>query len=114
MKLCIQIQTERAPELRLDTVRRTMNEIALHCPGCKSLDVIEGDDSGPYVNFLFETDKPIALWHELIRRLYDNSRPGTAARQSSIVTCEGENGWDDYLLLAHYDAAERLDSLNNS
>ena len=35
--------------------------------------------------------------------------PGLAA--AAIIVCEGEHGWDDYLLLHHFDPAEPLDTM---
>ncbi len=29
----------------------------------------------------------------------------------SIVACEGDHGWDDYLLLWHWDSGEKTDVL---
>lgn len=53
---------------------------------------------------------PIAAWSR-IRRLYDASEIGRRLALSTIVVCEGKHGWDDYLLLQHFDPAENLDSL---
>ncbi len=41
------------------------------------------------------------LWKKLMPTL-----PG-----KYIVTCEGENGWEDYRLLYHYDPAQQLDEM---
>ena len=32
-------------------------------------------------------------------------------RSAAMVVCEGEHGWDDYLLLHHWDRRFRLDSV---
>lgn len=32
-------------------------------------------------------------------------------RRSSIVTCQGSRGWDDYRLLHHFDSRQPLDRL---
>jgi hypothetical protein len=32
--------------------------------------------------------------------------------QAAIVVCEGELGWDDYLLLHHFNSDEELDELS--
>lgn len=69
-----------------------------------------GDDAGPYINVSFIAAEPIAAWSRL-QRLYDVSEIGHRLALSTIVVCEGEDGWDDYLLLHHFDPAENLDRL---
>ena len=68
-------------------------------------EVSEGDDGGRYINFMISTATPTVAWNK-IRETYliDSKYAG-----ASIVVCEGDNGWDDYLLLHHFDESERLD-----
>lgn len=68
-----------------------------------------GDDDGPYINMQFETDNPSSLWPVLRAAII---RQGLLA--GCIVTCTGEQGWDDYLLLHHFDHSVRLASLPSS
>ena len=70
----------------------------------------EGNDSGRYINFTFSTQSPKSVF-ELIRGLLNDADIGLAAKKSLIVTCEGDHGWDDYLLLHTFEASEPLDSL---
>jgi len=69
-----------------------------------------GDDAGPYINLSFVGTDHVAAWSRL-RALYDASQIGRQLALSTIVVCEGEHGWDDYLLLHHFDPAEKLDEL---
>ena len=41
--------------------------------------------------------------------LHLNSYPELAA--AAIVVCRGEHGWDEYLLLRHFDPCQALDAL---
>ena len=68
-----------------------------------------GQDAGPYINLSFIAADPVAGWSRM-RVLYDASEIGRRLALSTIVVCEGEQGWDDYLLLHHFDPAEKLDS----
>jgi hypothetical protein len=47
----------------------------------------------------------------LQQRLYRSSEFGGALAESSMAMCEGQRGWEDYLLLHHYDPAVQLDRL---
>ncbi len=64
-----------------------------------------GFDQGHYVNVDFVPLDAAALWMAIRDELA--SAPSLA--RAAIVCCEGEHGWDDYLLLHHYDPAEPLD-----
>jgi hypothetical protein len=67
----------------------------------------EGSGRNRYVNLGFEVDEPADHWPSILQVL--QSEPGLAA--ATIVCCEGTNGWDDYLLLHHFDPSESLDLL---
>jgi hypothetical protein len=61
-----------------------------------------GEEDGRYENFHFEAASPEDALSK-VQVVFDSPNVGRAARASCIVTCQGENGWDDYLLLYHYD-----------
>jgi hypothetical protein len=70
-----------------------------------------GHDAVDYFNFTFHTRDIRALWTVLVRELYDNPALGEHLTRSSIATCEGAHGWDDYLLLRHFDPEVGCDEL---
>lgn len=70
--------------------------------------VERGDDDGPYININVQTCDVPTLWTSVSARI--SSNPSLAS--GMIVCCEGKNGWDDYLLLHHYDRSEPLDMLS--
>ena len=43
--------------------------------------------------------------------MIESKLPGGELRDAMIITMTGEEGWDDYLLLHHFDRAEPLDLL---
>jgi hypothetical protein len=70
--------------------------------------IVTGDDDGRYENIMFNADSAgVAL--SRIQAVFDSPSVGHAARAGCIVTCQGEHGWDDYLLLYHYDLTQKLD-----
>lgn len=73
----------------------------------------EGDDNGAYTNLNFETTDLKILWDLIQKNLYKDEKIGIELTRSSIVTCEGEDGWNDYLLLHHFDLSVKTDSLHD-
>jgi hypothetical protein len=98
---CIQYQPDRAApdEARVRQALRT---------ALPDAEIVLGDDHGRYENITFFAESPEAALSR-VRAVFDSPSVGRAARASCIVACQGEHGWDDYLLLHHYDPAERLD-----
>lgn len=58
---------------------------------------------------MFDTDFREAFWAVLMPALRDGHSVGSTISRACIVVCEGAQGWDDYLLLHHFDPAEVLD-----
>lgn len=71
-------------------------------------EIQEGDDNGIYINVNFKTQNPIFTWLDCRTELFNC----IGFKESSIVTCEGECGWDDYLLLHHFDPKEKLNNIS--
>src|SRR5690242_19833636 len=64
--------------------------------------ITRGNDQGPYINVSFTASDLKPLWQAVRQELV---RLGLQA--GSIVTCTGKDGWNDYLLLHHFDAQYR-------
>jgi hypothetical protein len=69
--------------------------------------VNHGEDDGRYVNIGFESADLPGLWAAIC----DQLRADPELARAAIVVCHGKHGWDDYLLLHHFDPAEPLDEL---
>jgi len=108
---CIQIHPHRSSELDLDGVRSRCEGLASNSQLILRFAFVDGTDGHYYANLIFETNDPGELWILLQQRLYQSSEFGGALAKSSMAMCEGERGWDDYLLLHHYDPAVQLDRL---
>ena len=73
-----------------------------------SLQVTEGQEEGRYINLIMEAANPRQTWEAISNEL----RLDTGFANAAIVCCQGDHGWDDYLLLHHFDRTEPLDELN--
>jgi len=58
------------------------------------------------LDLTFSTDNPVDLW-EWLEAFLKHMELGKA----TIVVCQGDHGWDDYLLLHHFDRTLKLDKL---
>jgi hypothetical protein len=109
MRLCyLQLQPRRAPSLRIPQVKRVISRVRRG--GARRIHTIYGYDRGPYVNFVFETDDAGALWEALETQVLGDPQIGANIANASIVTCQGDRGWDNYILLHHFDARVTLDA----
>jgi hypothetical protein len=108
-QFCIQIHPHRSPELDLAGLRLQCERIATDNALVQRFSWQKRFEDGEYVNLIFETDYPKRLWKLLHQQLYQASAFGRFVQTSSIATCEGRHGWEDYLLLHHFDADERCD-----
>lgn len=109
--ISIQIQPRRAPGLNIDEIRTLMERIATSSPLVERHHFDEGHDKGHYFNFTFGTQDLKGLWEILREQVYADRVFGRLVALSSIATCEGSHGWDDYLLLHHFDPEQRRDTL---
>ena len=99
-RLHIQIQPVRSPGWDVNVAVTRLRAL-------RGASVVRGEDDGPSINVDCQPADVRALWAEVREQLRADA--GLAA--SAIVCCEGEHGWDDYLLLHHFDPSEPLDEL---
>jgi len=111
IQFSIQIHPHRSPQLDLSSLRSECERLAADTALVREFSWAEGFDEHTYVNLTFETDRPKQLWALLHEQLYQASTFGSFMRVSSMAMCEGQHGWDDYLLLHHYDAGLKYDQI---
>ena len=70
-------------------------------------EISEGDDGGKYINLTIGSDDLKESWSVIRTSLLQIPE----VEESSIIVCEGDDGWDDYLLLHHFDLSQELDEL---
>ena len=113
-ELHVQVQPGLAPALDLALLRATFEAISQNEPSVLRAKIEAGDDAGPYLNLMFKTSDLARLWEGVQLALDAHPTLGTLLRQSSMTLCTGETGWDDYLLLHHFNPAFALDVLGDA
>ncbi len=73
----------------------------------------EGDDNGRYMNYTFGTNDAQSLWNIIRNQVFGNTVTGINMLDCSIVVCSSEEGWDDYILLHHFDPTEPTEDFND-
>lgn len=101
----VQVQPERVKRLNIAAVDASLRRLAARRALVRRFRFEEGNDRCRYMNFNFTTAKPAALWEALRAGPFRS----VLLRSAAMVLCEGENGWDDYLLLHHWDRRLKLD-----
>ena len=109
-KLSIQLQPDRVSTLDVGSAAETLEAIGKLSTVVNDYLFEEGEENGRYLNFTYTTTDLHHLWSEIVSRVYSGSM-GEEMHKSTIATCEGDRGWDDYLLLHHYDSSEKTDRL---
>jgi hypothetical protein len=87
----------------MDHVRSRCEQLSAERGWIRRFAVEQGFDEHAYVNLTFETDHPKLLWQLLSDELYHSNSLGLLMRTASIAACEGQRGWDDFVLLHHFD-----------
>lgn len=99
----IQLQPDRVEAANKEEALSILKSIGF------SPEVSEGDDGGLYVNFDILADDLEKAWLTIKSSFI--SIP--CFSESTIIVCEGSDGWDNYLLLHHFDNTEALDDFEN-
>ena len=107
--LNLQLQPERAPALDMARVNELVGALAQDRTIVAAFESKAGEDEGPYVNFTFAATDAGALWQKMRDEVLAHDELGAQIASAAIVICEGEQGWDDYLLLHHFDPQYPLD-----
>jgi hypothetical protein len=101
----VQVQPHRAKRLDIASANESLRRVAKNRSVVRGFKFEEGSDNGIYMNFNYLTTKPAELWQAL------RSGPlrSKLLRSACMVVCEGAHGWDDYLLLHHWDRRLKRD-----
>jgi hypothetical protein len=107
----LQLQPTRAAGLSAASVTVVLARLAAALKDVREFSFVRGTDQGPYINYMFTTERPAKVWRALNARALRHRRFGSRLRRASIVTCQGSRGWKNYLLLHHFDDAQIRDAL---
>ena len=108
--LSIQIQPERSPGINIVRLTKAFESIASDKALVENQDFNSGEDGGAYFNYTFGTRNARLLWDSIRNFIYLSPEFGQHMKVASMAVCSEETGWDNYLLLFHYDPALPLDS----
>ncbi len=103
--LSIQLQTSRDSSFSPD-------ELAHHLRSFGRYPEIDVDpDRRDYVNLNLFTEDLNELAKEINEKVLNNTEIGPWVKRTAIIVCEGDQGWDDYLLLWHFNENEDIDEI---
>ena len=108
--LSIQIQPDRSPGIDMDKVRVVFEGIAAMRDLVEHHSFDGGEQNGPYFNFTFGTPDALGLWRVIEACVYGSEEIGPHMRKASMAMCSSPSGWNDYLILFHFDPAVPRDS----
>ena len=109
--LHIQVQPGLVETLDIVRLRREFQAIATENPLVIAYRFVNGNDESDYYNFDFDTPSPATLWEQIVTDVYKASAFGESVRMASMAICTGHRGWEDYLLIHHWDPSEDLDEV---
>lgn len=107
--ISIQVQPERSRDLDLDHLIAVCSDVAAMKDLVDHHQFDRGHDKGPYLNFTFGTQRAASLWRLLRTRLYEDEALGPHMHEASMAMCSSTTGWNEYVLLYHFDPAVKQD-----
>ena len=110
----IQVHPHRASGLDVERLVASCETMARGIKACRGFGSSQGEDEGAYINLTFATESVASSWPELRAALLESAEFGAALKRACICICTGAEGWDDYLLLHHFDPEQPLNDLTGS
>lgn len=102
---CLSIQLHP----RRDT-RFSPDDLVLHLRTLGRYPEIDLDsDTSEYINLNLFTEDLNQLAKDINAHVLNDSTIGPWVKRVAIIACEGGQGWNDYLVLWHYDESEQTD-----
>ena len=109
MSRCFNFQIQRIQSHK--TVEHI--EVLLHAlnaqAGAKTKIKVDFCAVDDYCNLYVESNEPVKMWGRFAMFVSQNPQEFEWVKRRWIVVLQGKSGWDDYLLLAHFDSSARLD-----
>jgi hypothetical protein len=102
-----QLQPGRDPSFDPTAAVDRLRRIAKYGAVGNAVHVTEGHDERRYINVTFEPADVVRLWTALQEELGND----LALANVSIICCQGDDSWNDYLLLHHFDSTQMLDRI---
>lgn len=105
-----QLQFERGAEADaslLDKITTILERGGAHVTSSS----IDSEDGEAFATINAQAPDADAFWRKAKAKLITASRTG--ASKGMIAVCEGDDGWNDYLLLHHFDGSQRVDDIGH-
>lgn len=112
--LSVQIQSDLVTEVDAENIIELLMPLAKDTSLVQESHVTSGSDNGHYINIDFQTPDAPRLWQAIQSTLCLSRGNESPISRSVIVVCEGKDGWNDYLLLHHFDDSEATDVFSSS
>ena len=108
-KLSVQIQSDLVTDIDAENIVELLMPLAKDTSLVQESHVTSGSDDGRYINIDFQTSDAPRLWQAIQSTLCLTSEKKLPISSAIMVVCEGENSWNDYLLLHHFDESKAID-----
>ena len=99
----LQVHTDAIDSETMYSLTRECERLAASLDGALEVRFEEGDDEGKYLNIVFDSHSPQELWPRINAALFLSQIYGPALQANSMALRTGEDGWNDYILLFHFD-----------
>ena len=109
-QLLLQVHSDTIPSQDLEALKIECEGLAANLVGSLGVRFEEGEDDGRYLNIVFSSDTPEELWSRISAALYLSAVHGPMLRTQSIALRTGHDGWNDYVLLHHFDPSIHVES----
>ncbi|WP_295639784.1 hypothetical protein [uncultured Methylibium sp.] len=102
-QVCIQVHADATSSYDLASLKTACESLAATLASALGVQFEEGDDGGRYLNIVFGSHAPEDLWPSINATLYQSAVHGPVLRSRSMALRTGSDGWNDYVLLYHFD-----------
>jgi hypothetical protein len=105
-QVLLQVLAQGLSNENIAAIRSDCESFAEKAIGVLAVRFEEGVDGGRWLNVVFETYEPALLWPHIDVSLYQSASHGATLKAKSIAIRTGDDGWNDYVLMYHFDPNE--------
>ncbi len=108
--LNIQIQPSRCLAIESDKIVACFRKFSENNEYVVEFKTVE-NKAEDYINIFLSSLSLSKLWATLKEYIFSSGQLDSQIASALIVICEGDDGWNDYLLLYHFDKSEQTDDI---
>lgn len=109
--LSICVRGDRISGLNVESLKVRLAAVGEPELLARKVNITADHDDRRCVVATYTTEDVKALWSLVRSELISPSTLDQSLAECAIGVCTGQHGWDDYLLLHHFDATQALDDL---